>query len=67
MLKDKKGCLIRDKEKRKQRWKEHFDQLLNVANETNDSDVYGRFDLTKSEENEPESSETEMELAIKRL
>ena len=46
--------IIKDKERRKQRWKEHFDQLLNAAKNTDESDVEVRFNFLENGITEPE-------------
>ena len=57
---NEKGNFIGDREKGKQRWKENFDQLLNVPKNADDSDVEVRFDIFENGENEPEPTESEV-------
>ena len=65
LVKDLNGELIREREKRKNRWKQHFDQLLNARNDRPSSELDSSPVRSITTEDEP--TEEEVEKAIKKL
>jgi hypothetical protein len=65
-IKDKNGNILDDNELILQRWKEHFDQLLNVSTD-NDPTALDEIPINNKDEDMPDFMESEVKAAISNM